>query len=202
MRLLVDLVVLATLLAIIAGAVLHHRAVSRERAAVQEVRSDIRRIEQELKMRAATGSVEVNGRGWPVEIDANWFGDNPPKNRLISTNRPWLEIAPPAHAELIHPSIRIAFDESVAAFWYNPANGIVRARVPQTVSDRRATELYNRINRVSLASIFENLTFPDRKKPGDAAQATDSAVAEAGEADVLEEEMNLDPTIPLAPAPR
>ena len=194
MRLLVDLVVLATLLAIVTGAVLHHRAVGRERAAVQEVRSDIRRIEQELKVRAATGAVEVNGRGWPLEIDAAWFGDDPPQNRLISTDRPWLEIAPPAHAELTHPSIRIAFNESVAAFWYNPANGVVRARVPLTVSDQRATELYNRINHVALASIFENLTFPDRVKPGD--EAPTDAIAE------VPEEPNLDPTIPLAPVPR
>lgn len=194
MRLLVDLVVLATLLAVIAGAVLHNRAVERERAAIQEVKQDLRRIEQALRVKAATGATEVNGRGWPIEIDPDWFPDNPPQNRLLTPDRPWLEIAPPEYAELIHPPVRMAFDRSIAAFWYNPANGVVRARVPVTISDLRATELYNRINSVSLSSIFEGLSIPDGGIRGFNQEDADAI------ARILENE-DLDPTKPLAPKP-
>ncbi len=194
MRLLVDLVVLATLLAVVAGAVLHNRAVDRERAAVQDVRADLRRIEQAIRVKAATGATEVNGRGWPFSIDPDWFPEDPPQNRLLTPDRPWLEIAPPEYASLQHPTIRMAFDRSIAAFWYNPANGVIRARVPVTISDKRATELYNRINTVALTSIFEGLSIPDGELTG-----FDKADADAL-ARILENE-DLDPTKPLDSKP-
>ncbi|RMD62322.1 MAG: hypothetical protein D6824_06910 [Planctomycetota bacterium] len=58
--------------------------------------------------------------------------------------------------------MRVAVDESVASFWYNPGTGAVRARVPATVSDQRAVELYNRVNNTSLRSIFEGAAAPQR----------------------------------------
>lgn len=194
MRLLVDLVVLATLLAVIAGAVLHNRAVDRERAAVQDVKEDLRRIERALRVKSATGATEVNGRGWPIDIDPEWFEEDPPQNRLLTPDRPWLEIAPPEFADLLHPPIRMAFDRSIAAFWYNPANGIVRARVPVTISDQRATELYNRINSVALSSIFEGLSIPDGDLRGFNQEDADAI------ARILEDE-DLDPTKPRDPQP-
>ncbi len=195
MRLLVDLVVLATLLAVIAGAVLHNRAVDREHAAVQEVREGLRRIEKAIRVKSATETTEVNGRGWPIDIDPDWFEDNPPQNRLLTPDRPWLEIAPTDQATLMHPPIRMAFDRSIAAFWYNPANGVVRARVPVTISDQRATELYNRINGVFLTSIFEGLSIPDDRPMNGFNEEDAKALAE-----ILVEE-DLDPTKPLTPAP-
>lgn len=196
MRTLVNLVVLATLLAVIAGTVLHLRTVARERAAIADVRDDVRRIERMLHLKAATGEVEVNGRGWPIDINPTWFGDSGPRNRLLSPDRPWLEIADAAQTSLIHPIIRQAYDRSIAAFWYNPATGAVRARVPVTISDARAVQLYNEINRVTLSSIFEIVEVSPpavSERPLDA--TTSSPRADA--ADMSEE--SLDPTKPLPP---
>lgn len=169
MRILANIVALAALLAVIAGVALHRRNVTRQRAEVVVVRHDVHRMERTIRVKAATGEVEVNGRGWPIDVDPAWFGDNPPHNPLLTPNRPWLEIASPDRASLEHPQVRIAFDRSVAAFWYNPANGVVRARVPVTVSDRRAVELYNSINSASLDSIFEGvgdrISFADEAEP-------------------------------------
>jgi hypothetical protein len=89
----------------------------------------------------------------------------------------------------------MAFDRSIAAFWYNPANGVVRARVPVTISDQRATELYNRINGVFLTSIFEGLSIPDDRPMNGFNEEDAKALAE-----ILVEE-DLDPTKPLTPAP-
>jgi hypothetical protein len=42
----------------------------------------------------------------------------------------------------------------MAAFWYNPYQGILRARVPVMISDEESLSVYNRINSSSLTSIF------------------------------------------------
>ena len=39
-------------------------------------------------------------------------------------------------------------------FWYNPYQGVIRTRIPPMISDQRSVELYNRLNRCSLPSIF------------------------------------------------
>ena len=75
-------------------------------------------------------------------------------NDLVTPERPWLEVAPASQKDLDHPPVRMTITDEIAAFWYNPGTGIVRARVPVTVSDRRATELYNSINGTTLVSIF------------------------------------------------
>ncbi len=165
MRALVDFITLVMLLGLLGGVAWHQRAKSLERDTIAGVREDVLRIERELRRRAATGEIEVNGRGWPTTIDPDWFIDDPPVNRLLPADRPWLEIAPPEHADLTHPLARQSYDRAVAAFWYNPALGVVRARVPVTLSDQRATDLYNRINGVRLSSIFEGLPAPSPARP-------------------------------------
>ena len=194
MRWLVDLVAAAMLLALTGGVVLHHRAVSREREAIVAVRDDVLRIERELRRRAATGEVEVNGRGWPIEIDPRWFGQDPPTNGLLPSDRPWIEIAPDADAALLHPVVRQSYSKAIAAFWYNPALGIVRARAPVTISDQRATELYNEINGVALTSIFEGLPKLSRAGAGETPTDADTDAAALAGADL--EEKDLDPTKP------
>ncbi|RMH24436.1 MAG: hypothetical protein D6693_10030 [Planctomycetota bacterium] len=190
MRWLVNIVAVLLALALGAGVVLHGRTVRREQEAVREVRAAVRQIERELRRRSATGSVEVNGRGWPITVEPAWFGASPPVNRLLPPDRPWIEIAPPEHKDYLHPVVRQSYNEHVPAFWYNPALGIVRARVPVMVSDRLATELYNEVNTVAIASIFEGLPIPEREP-----ERADNAVAGAGGMS----EDDLDPTKPIPP---
>jgi len=159
MRLLVNSAVAILVAGLISGAWLLQKSEAVEETALMQVQSAVSQIKRELRLRAAMGQAEINGRGWPMTVDPGWF-DNPPRNVLISQRRPWVEVAPPEHAELLHPPIRIATDEDVAAFWYNPANGVVRARAPITLSDRRTTEIYNRINGAAISSIFERVMPP------------------------------------------
>lgn len=116
---------------------------------------DVRRLEKEIRFRAATGKVELNARGWPLTIDPNWWDKGQaPQNWLLDKGRAWVEVASVDQAGLLHPPVRLAVDSSQAAFWYNPNQGVVRARVPVMVSDEQALELYNRINGTGLGSIF------------------------------------------------
>jgi hypothetical protein len=121
---------------------------------VQSVQDSLRRFEQMLAMRAAAKDTPMTGRGWPQTMDVTWFGTDPPTNVLLSPDRPWIEVALPSEAHLKHPNIRVAADLRTASFWYNPYQGILRARVPYEISDERALETYNLINGSSVDSIY------------------------------------------------
>lgn len=155
MRFLLNTLAALLVCALVAGGVWQYRAREQDRARLDEARSAVRQLQRTITVQAGLGKTEVNGRGWPVTIDTAWFDGAPPWNALVSRQRPWVEVAPPEHGDLLHPIVRMTINDDVAAFWYNPGNGILRARVPVTVSDRQATELYNSVNGTSLRSIFE-----------------------------------------------
>jgi hypothetical protein len=120
---------------------------------LDQLPTELRRFEQMLVLQAASGQTQINSRGWPVSVAPDWFGPNPPRNLLVSPDRPWLEIATIHEATLRDPVIRMTIDRSIAAFWYNPYLGIVRARVPMQISDDQSLALYNAVNSTSLSSI-------------------------------------------------
>ena len=146
----------AVLLAGSAWVVLHARAQEHaQTSAERRTTSAIERVEREIRIRSGAEQVELNGRGWPVTIDPSWFGSEPPANALLKGARPWLEVASWDERDLEHPVIRQAVDRSIAAFWYNPGNGIVRARVGVTVSDKIAIDVYNRVNTGSITRLVD-----------------------------------------------
>ena len=172
MRMILNTIAAALIMALLAGAWLHDRAHRQEDEVIAVTRADVQRLLREAKVRGAMEEVDRNGRGWPLTIDPTWFKGSPPMNRLLSPDRPWLEVAGPEEADLEHPQIRVAVDRTVAAFWYNPYQGIVRARVPVLVSDEEATQLYNRINGTTLTSIFTREAPTQTTMPKAAAPAT------------------------------
>ena len=117
------------------------------------VRQEVRRFELEIKLRAATENAELTGRDWPMTIDPAWF-KSPPQNTLVSRDRPWVDVAPPEHADLSNPVMRLAMDHTYASFWYNPYQGIIRARVPMAINDEQALGLYNLVNATSLTNLY------------------------------------------------
>jgi len=175
MKRVLDITLVILLVSVGIGALLWSRAGVEEDEAIRATSAAVERLEREVRLRAGTGNAEVNPRGWPVRIEADWFLGEIPSNDLLGGGRPWVEIAPPADALLEHPRTRIAIDQSTASFWYNPANGVVRARIPAWVSDKRTTEVYNRVNSSSLGSIFSDLGIPgqpvlaweQRENPGE-----------------------------------
>jgi len=149
-----DTVVALTLAALVGGGLWHYRAAAEQGRRIEYVRESVNRIEMQVKLRSATEETELNARGWPTSIDPEWFMGEPPRNTLLSPDRPWLEVAPSEQADLRHPPMRIALHKGLAAFWYNPGTGVVRARAPVSVSDRAALRMYNEVNESNLDSIF------------------------------------------------
>lgn len=183
MRWMRDVVAAIGLVGVVGGALYVQRVHREEEAIFQRAQSDVHRLELEIKYRAATKTTELNGRGWPVTIDPSWFQDDPPANPLLDDDRPWVEVAGTQQAELLHPPVRMAVDKNLAAFWYNPYQGIVRARVPVMVSDEQATSLYNRVNGVGMASIFIREPAADRPVKHESPKPADGQQQAAGQKD-------------------
>lgn len=123
-----------------------------------DLRSATVRLKREVDRRAAMLETQKSAEGWPKKIDPDWFEDEPPRNVWVTGKRPWIEIASLEQMSLQDPVVR-AVDARVGAdlaeFWYNPANGNIRARVPTGASDRETLAQYNRVNATSLESLFE-----------------------------------------------
>lgn len=195
MRWMRDIVAAAGLAAVIGGAVYFNRARKADDALLQRAQGEVKRMEQEIKYRAATKTAELNARGWPVTIDPAWFQNGAPGNALLDEERPWVEVAGTQQADFMHPPVRMAVDGSLAAFWYNPYQGVIRARVPVMVSDDKATEMYNKVNGVSMSSIFAREAVADRPKTPPAAPKAEPVAAEGeSESSVASEPSRPTPT--------
>ena len=140
-----------------ASVVWHGRSEGHEESRIISTHRAVRRVEAEVKYRAVTEQAVLNGYGWPALVSSDWFGAMPPQNHMVPSDRAWLEIASGADASQIHPSLLISTTREIPAFWYNPSNGVVRARVGPMLSDRRSLEIYNAINGCSLKSLFAPL---------------------------------------------
>jgi hypothetical protein len=138
------------------GAILGTRAWEQftTKTRVSECENALSGLRQEIKRHAGLGDEALTGRGWPVTIQPEWFEGTAPRNPFLVGKRPWVEVATPTEALLMHPVIRCDTSGQFAEFWYNPYLGIVRARVPYLRSDRETLVLYNDINDADLASLF------------------------------------------------
>lgn len=162
---LIQLLMVGVLLFGAVGAWWYHRAASEARAnAINQVRMAVAELRTQVKYRGALGSTPINGRGLPLTIDPGWWDGPPPTNVLVPPGNPWLEVAPPGDYHLEHPRTRVVLTGEVAGLWYNPGLGVVRARVPQMVSDDDAIDLYNAVNGAAVESLFRTDADPVVKR--------------------------------------
>lgn len=154
MRIVIDSLVAMMLAGILAGVVLHNRTRDTEQQNLELTRDNVAYIQRQIMLQAALGKAEVNERGYPTNVDPEWFGAQLPENPLLSDAHPWLEVAGLSQVGFEHPVDRVAIDRRAAKFWYNPSNGIVRARVPADISDSDALRTYNTINSCELPTLF------------------------------------------------
>ncbi len=180
-RWLLDGVGVVAALVLITGAILYFRTHQEKEALIERAAAELRRVELEMKYRAAAKLPGLNERGWPVVIEEGWFQgpSGVPRNPLVSPERPWVDLATKEEADLDNPMVKMTADPRLAGFWYNPHLGVVRARVPVMVSDVESLELYNRVNGTRLASIFGASSVPMETEHAVAAEAEQGRGREA-----------------------
>jgi len=154
MRLLIDSLVAVMLAALLASIILSNRAEVDQAQDIETARLDLHRLQREVYLQAALGHVPLTDNGFPITVDPEWFETGLPKNPLLGPDHPWLEVASASQRDLKHPPDRMAADRSTAKFWYNPQQGIVRARVSSDLSEREALSLYNSVNGCNLPNLF------------------------------------------------
>jgi hypothetical protein len=161
-RWLLDGVGVVAALVLITGAIFYFRTHQEKEALIDRAAAELRRVELEMKYRAAAKLPGLNEDGWPEVIEEGWFQgpSGVPRNPLVSPERPWVDLATREEADLDNPMVKMTADPRLAGFWYNPHLGVVRARVPVMVSDVESLELYNRVNGTRLASIFGATSMP------------------------------------------
>ncbi|MBL9119676.1 MAG: hypothetical protein JNL80_07170 [Phycisphaerae bacterium] len=137
---------------VIAGAVLavividaRHQASQRE-IAINNTRSSVRVLQANIDLHAALERDSIDGVTFPETIETLWFEEEIPTNQLLDGGSRWVEIAAEDERGLRHPRNPTVDGGEHAMFWYNPTLGIVRARVPRTLSDAEAVAIYNEIN--------------------------------------------------------
>ncbi|MCP3904153.1 MAG: hypothetical protein GY715_11020 [Planctomycetes bacterium] len=155
MRLVIHILVGLMVAAILGGVAMIKVNEHAQRTEENLARSEVSRFQAQIHLQTTLMAEENEEARPPTTIDPAWFPDNRPTNPLLPQTHPWVEIAVTRERDLLHPEDLIAGDESVASFWYNPFNGIVRARVPHQVSDSRVLELYNLVNDANLTSVFQ-----------------------------------------------
>lgn len=153
MRLVIDSLVALMLAGVLAGVILHHRQQNESAALADALRDNVRTFQRQITLEATLARVPLTDEGYPTTVDPEWFADGVPVNPLLNDGRPWVEVAGVSQRDLEHPIRKVARERDDAQYWYNPYNGIVRARVPSTLSDAVARELYNYVNDASVATM-------------------------------------------------
>ena len=167
MRRLVDLICVLVIVGIAVAAVMMSKRGDQFAERVEETRAALVKIQGELVIRSQSGQASLNPRGWSETIVPAWFGGELPANTVLSADRPWMEIASVEQAAWEHPRPTFDVTGNDAAFWYNPALGIVRARVPMQPTDRATIDAYNTINNVALRSLSPTNTSIASAQPVD-----------------------------------
>ncbi|MGI9014020.1 MAG: hypothetical protein ACR2GY_07205 [Phycisphaerales bacterium] len=155
MRVVIDILILAMLAAILTGVVYLHGEKDAGARAVERTRQSLEIFEQHLRIQQALNRVEMTSAGYPRTIDPDWFKLSMPRNYLVTDDRPWLEVAGLEDRDRRDPVQIVADrDRALAKFWYNPYNGVVRARVPAGLTDAGPLVTYNQVNETSLERLI------------------------------------------------
>ena len=160
MRMLINGLTLLMIAGLLAGVAWYHQKEWSVRNHLDYVSGEVALLRQQILFRAAMGKVELSPQGFPVTVDPDWFTSGLPGNPLLESTHPWIEICDSNDWEQYHPVDPVAVSRKSAQFWYNPANGIVRARIPVGISDAASLKMYNHINDCDLKKLFELESVP------------------------------------------
>lgn len=81
---------------------------------------------------------------WPTKIDPAWFAGGLPDHPGNTYDVPAVEVeSKPARTD---PSTKTLSATVGGAYWYNPGNGIIRARIPRQATNAETNALYAEVN--------------------------------------------------------
>jgi len=143
---LIEVLIVVIILGILAAAIIPQFSEAADDGRANTAAMVVRGIQRQITVkRAQTGS-------WPANIDATWFeGGTLPTNPLDPDATSFCNIAD--DVALLHPGTKTI--HVAGAFWYNKANGIIRARVTAGASTAETIALYNTVNATKVTSLSQ-----------------------------------------------
>ncbi len=148
MRRLLDLLALGVVIVLLLGLLHFNRRHSEREHAIEATRLSVERIQAEVNLLRALRTVGMNDAGHPIRVDSGWFDGELPVNLLLGHRERWIDLAGPGEMMRSHPRVWQVdpASGSEAMFWYNPVQGVVRARVPEQSTPEEARILYAQVN--------------------------------------------------------
>lgn len=151
MRLLIDSLIGLMLVGIVVGVLIHHRRAEAELDDARQVQAALDQLQTAAELHRVLEAEGDARRGYLRTVDPRWFGDAMPDNALLPDHA-WIDVAPPGDTAA-HPPDPVVESSDQPGFWYNPALGVFRARVPRQVSNRDTLALYNQVNTSALTAL-------------------------------------------------
>jgi hypothetical protein len=146
MRSTLNLLTLLTLGILILGGWRVYADARQEDRMISTARIAKERLHSEIRLRSALAGSAVTTQGWVRDVPLKWFHPVPMNPWFESMERPWIEIAAPEDGRRRDPREISVSRPDQAAWWFNPGNGEVRARVPQLPTSAATQALYDLVN--------------------------------------------------------
>jgi hypothetical protein len=155
MRWIINILLAVMVLALLGGGGLYLHQHHQHRQTVQSARKALNRLKSVAMYQRVLVGVDSNDTApyhqYPRYLKLTWFENAVPTNPLAN-DRPWMDIAP-EDATRAHPPDPVLTTPTQGGFWYNPTNGICRARVPAQTKPDATLALYNQVNNTSLSQL-------------------------------------------------
>ncbi len=142
---LIELMIVASVLAVLAAIALPRFASSNQEAELNVLATNVRSISTKI-----TGEYARTG-AYPAAIDASWFADGEPDHPHNTIGLPMFQASNWPGIE--HPTNKVLKAGVAGAYFYNPANGVFRARVSDQGSESATLDAYNKVNQSSETSL-------------------------------------------------
>lgn len=142
---LIELIIVISVLGILAAIVIPRFANSKEQAAEAALATTVHGVSTKLT------DVYANTGDWPATIEASWFLGGEPNHAQNTFGVPMIQIV--TTDGLKHPADRVLKAGVGGAFWYNPNEGVFRARVADQGSAAATLAMYNKVNNADETSL-------------------------------------------------
>ena len=138
---LVEILIVVVVLGILAAIVVPQFSDASQQATISTLRSSLHSIRVQIDFQHQN---DPDG-GFPATIDTAWFAGNAlPAHPGNSFGVPAVEVV--NDGTISHPANKVLTTGVGGAFWYNSANGAIRARITDLGSSTATLDAYNLIN--------------------------------------------------------
>ena len=148
---LLELVIVLVIVGIIAAIAVPRLSTSSVAAKAAAAAAAVCAIQQVIDVQTGLDDGE-----YPAAIDEAWFsgGHLPPSPFDIGATVK-VRVSSAGSPEKLHPKSKIVTDTPPGAYWNDPDNGIVRARVVKLRTNAATVDLYNQVNQTAITVLSE-----------------------------------------------